>query len=87
MDGIADQMAPTFELIAETLKNVVEVDNPVLVVKYMDADGTELYSREFSSAPPPRKNCKQPSIGYDLKRNRRGGSFCSHNNTKRPFIT
>lgn len=51
MDGIADQMAPTFELIAETLKNVVEVDNPVLVVKYMDADGTELYSREFSSAP------------------------------------
>lgn len=51
MDGIADQMAPSFELIAESLKNVVEVDNPVLVVKYMDADGTELYSREFSSAP------------------------------------
>lgn len=51
MDGVADQMAPTFELIAETLKNVVEVENPVLVVKYMDADGTELYSREFSSSP------------------------------------
>lgn len=50
MDGVADQMSPSFELIAESLKSVVEVDNPVLVVKYLDADGTELYSREFSSS-------------------------------------
>lgn len=51
MDGVIEQVAPTFELIAKTLKNYVEVDDPVLVVRFMDADGTEIYSKEFSPAP------------------------------------
>lgn len=51
IEEIIEKITPTFEQIAGSLKNVVEVDNPVLVVRYLDADGTEVYSKEFSSEP------------------------------------
>ena len=55
IEQIIEKFTPTFEQIAGSLKNVVEVDNPVLVVRYTDADGTEVYSKEFSSEPAPQQ--------------------------------
>lgn len=39
----------TFESIAETLKLAVDVDNPVVVVRYLSSDGTEICSMEFGA--------------------------------------
>lgn len=44
-----DAQASTFESVASALKLAVDVENPVVVVKYMNNDGTELYSQEFSA--------------------------------------
>lgn len=41
--------ASTFESVAADLKEAVNVDNPVVVVRYMTGDGKELCSREFSA--------------------------------------
>ena len=55
-EGMADALkealtaqASTFETIATTLKSVVSVDNPVVVVQYLASDGSEIYSQEFSA--------------------------------------
>ena len=45
-----DSQASTFESIASTIPLAVEIDNPVVVVRYLDSAGTELVSREFT--PP-----------------------------------
>lgn len=45
-----DSQASTFETIASTIPLAVEIDNPVVVVRYLDSAGTELASREFT--PP-----------------------------------
>ncbi|WP_178006938.1 DUF4854 domain-containing protein [Mediterraneibacter sp.] len=40
--------ASTFEAVASSLKAAVEVDNPVVVVRYLDNAGTEIVSQEFA---------------------------------------
>ena len=45
-----DSQASTFESIASTIPLAVEIENPVVVVRYLDSAGTELASREFT--PP-----------------------------------
>lgn len=56
MDAIAatleegmNQQASTFETIAESMKEVVEVSDPKVVVVYAQHDGTEIYKQEFSA--------------------------------------
>ncbi len=44
-----DENGNTFESIAVALKLAVEVENPVVVVRYVTKDGTELCSREFAA--------------------------------------
>lgn len=55
-DGMAEQLEAalepqkdTFVQVAKSLKLVVDVENPVVVVKYMAPDGSEIYSAEFSA--------------------------------------
>lgn len=44
-----ESQATTMESVAKSLIGVVEVDTPVVVVRYLNADGSELYSREFTA--------------------------------------
>ena len=46
--NMADQ-ASVFENIANSIKEVVNVEDPKVVVAYNAADGTEIYSQEFSA--------------------------------------
>lgn len=46
--GIQSQ-ASTFQSIAATLALVVDVENPVVVVRYLDYQGNEIYSTEFTA--------------------------------------
>lgn len=46
--NMADQ-ASVFENIATSIKEVVDVADPKVVVAYNAADGTEIYSQEFSA--------------------------------------
>ncbi len=41
--------ASTFEAVASSLKLAVDVENPVVVVKYLDKDGNEITSKEFAA--------------------------------------
>ncbi len=50
LDSAMDSMASTFEGIASSLKDAVDVDDPVVEVTYYTSDGTELCSREFTPA-------------------------------------
>ncbi len=57
MDAVATQLeddmtqqAATFEGIAGELKAVVEEANPTVVVTYKAADGSDIYSKEFSAS-------------------------------------
>lgn len=43
------EMGATFETIAGSLADTVQEANPTVVVVYQTADGTELYSGEFSA--------------------------------------
>lgn len=47
-NGLESQ-ADTFKGIASTLSLAVEVENPVVVVKYIDANGEEIVSQEYSA--------------------------------------
>lgn len=44
-----DAQAETFQSVASTLKLVVDVENPIVVVTYLDSDGTVIYSAEFTA--------------------------------------
>lgn len=55
-DGVAEQLkeglnaqASTFEGVASNLKDVINVDNPVVVVTYLNKDGTVLHTQEFTA--------------------------------------
>lgn len=55
-DGLADALASSldaqadaFKSVAESLKDAVDEENPVVVVRYMDANGDEIYSQEFAA--------------------------------------
>lgn len=45
-----DEMDDTFEAIADSLKLAVEVEDPIVVVQYITANGKVLSSREFSAS-------------------------------------
>ena len=56
VDGMADALASgldaqadTFKSVAKSLKAAVDEENPVVVVRYMDANGDEIYSQEFAA--------------------------------------
>lgn len=48
IESTLDAQASTFETVASSLKEAVEVENPVVVVRYLDNTGTEIASREFA---------------------------------------
>lgn len=47
-DGM-DSQEEVYQNQANELKASVNIENPVLVVRYLNPDGTELYSREFAA--------------------------------------
>ena len=54
IDGLAESLesgieaqADTFQQAADELKELVKADNPTVVVKYVDVNGKEIYSKEF----------------------------------------
>lgn len=49
LDAALEQQASTFQSVASSLKLAVDVDNPVVVVKYLDKDGNEITSKEFTA--------------------------------------
>lgn len=56
-DGMAEVLeagiqaqASTFQSIAATIALAVDVEDPVVVVRYQDSTGAEIYSAEFSAA-------------------------------------
>ena len=55
-DGVAEQLkeglnaqASSFEGVGSNLKDVINVDNPVVVVTYLNKDGTVLHTQEFTA--------------------------------------
>lgn len=48
-EAALDQQAATFEGIASQLKTELKIANPTVLVKYVNADGTELASKTFSA--------------------------------------
>lgn len=48
-EAALDQQAATFEGIASQLKTKLKIANPTVLVKYVNADGTELASKTFSA--------------------------------------
>lgn len=49
LESALDSQASVFESVADTLSTAVDVDDPIVFVRYLDSDGTELASREFSA--------------------------------------
>ena len=45
-----EQQASVFENVAKEIKNAVNVENPIVEVRYLAKDGTEIYSQEFTAA-------------------------------------
>lgn len=50
MKTALDQMAGSFEKIASSLQEAVDIESPTVVVAYRTADGAELCSKEFAPA-------------------------------------
>ncbi len=48
LESTLDSQASTFESVAGALPAAIDVENPVIVVRYLDSDGNELVSREFA---------------------------------------
>ena len=48
LESSLDSQASTFESVAGILPAAIDVENPVVVVRYLDSDGNELASREFA---------------------------------------
>ena len=49
LESALQSQSSTFESAVEMLKQVVDVDNPVVVVRYLSSDGTEICSMEFGA--------------------------------------
>lgn len=45
-----EQQASVFENVAKEIKNAVNVENPIVEVRYLAKDGTEICSQEFTAA-------------------------------------
>lgn len=50
LESSLDSQASTFESVAGILPTAIDVENPVVVVRYLDSDGNELASREFAAS-------------------------------------
>ncbi len=50
LESALESQASTFESVAGILPTAIEVENPVVVVRYLDSDGNELVAREFASS-------------------------------------
>lgn len=50
LESTLASQASTFESVAGILPTAIEVENPVVVVRYVGSDGQELVSREFSAS-------------------------------------
>lgn len=50
LESTLDSQASTFESVAGALPAAIDVENPVIVVRYLDSDGNELASREFAAS-------------------------------------
>ena len=48
LESAIETQVETYENIAGSMKDAVDVENPVVVVLYQDSEGNELYSREFT---------------------------------------
>ena len=55
-DGMAEQLeksmeaqTETFTMVANSLKTYVEVEDPMVIVEYLDANGEEIYTAEFKA--------------------------------------
>ena len=48
LESTLDSQASTFESVAGVLPAAIDIENPVIVVRYLDSDGNELASREFA---------------------------------------
>lgn len=44
-----DAQESTMKSVASSLKLYVDVENPIVVVHYLNADGSEIYTREFNA--------------------------------------
>jgi hypothetical protein len=56
VDALAEQLesamsaqASTFEDVAASLKEETDVEDPIVEVRYVNADGSEIYSQEFTA--------------------------------------
>ena len=49
LESYLDSQTATFEAIAAALPASVDVENPVVVVRYLDYTGEEIASREFAA--------------------------------------
>ena len=45
-----EDQTSVFEGVAASVKLAVDVESPVVVVRYLDNEGNEIYSREFTAA-------------------------------------
>ncbi|MBU9735166.1 DUF4854 domain-containing protein [Diplocloster agilis] len=48
LEAAMDQQKDAFIQVAEELKKEVKVDNPVVVVQYLNNDGSEIFSKEYA---------------------------------------
>lgn len=55
-DGMAEQLeksmeaqTETFTMVANSLKTYVKVEDPMVIVEYLDANGEEIYTAEFKA--------------------------------------
>lgn len=49
LESSLSSQASTFESVAEVLPTAIDVDNPIIIVRYLDNNGNELASKEFSA--------------------------------------
>ena len=47
LEASLDSQSATYEAIASTIPLAVDVENPSVVVRYLDSTGAELFSKEF----------------------------------------
>lgn len=61
LESSLDSQASTFESVAGVLPTAIDVDNPVVVVRYLDSDGNELASREFMPSDDTAEDTDAPA--------------------------
>lgn len=49
LESATEAQSSTFEAAASSIKQSVNVNDPVVVVRYRNADGSEIFSKEFTT--------------------------------------